>query len=526
MTPPVAMWNRSPLWSLVVSAALAIVAAALRTSQSRESLWADELHTAWCASGTLAEVAQRAAIGNQSPLFFWLEWALSRLLGESELVLRLPSLAAGSLVPVAMFWLAWRWTTSSGVGLVVAALVVVDPLAIFFATEARPYALVQLLAVVHVGLFAEMAARPTAWLRIAFVAGAMLLFYLHYTAALLILAELAWWGLMGWTQPAATRYRWTQLLADLGLTAALCLPALGNLQGIFARREHWAAFVPRRPIWEVFDLLPWSASALFVLAAIVIDAARGRPNDEPRTAFRLLALCWLLVPVGLAWLTTATDVARLFFPRYLAASAPAAMLLAALCIDLAPGRWAKFTVGAGIVVAAIWTSGIAEQLSANGRVIDSREEDWRGAVAWLNEQLPEQPYLVLVASGLIEADALGQPHDPLLEDYCLLPVNSLYRLRADPVDLIPLTYRDAGKLFLETQERIRTRNGAWLIVRGTAERAEHVAGRAIADLERKESVIGGDDWKTIKQQSFGRVQVLLIRPSNSDPHPRLLTPAR
>src|SRR6478752_5310680 len=131
-------------WPLLAAFVLTLAAAALRLWQARESLWLDELHTAWCAEGALGEVTSRAAIGNQSPFFFWLEWLLIWVMGPSELSLRLPSILAGSLLPVAVFWLAARWA-SSGAGLLAAGLVAIDPQTIFYATEARPSALVQLL---------------------------------------------------------------------------------------------------------------------------------------------------------------------------------------------------------------------------------------------------------------------------------------------------------------------------------------------------------------------------------------------
>src|SRR5688500_20002269 len=88
---------------LALTAIVAIIGlgAVLRLWQARESLWLDELHTAWCALGTPSQITPRAMAGNQSPLFFWLEWLLVRALGASELVLRLPSLVAGIGLPAA-----------------------------------------------------------------------------------------------------------------------------------------------------------------------------------------------------------------------------------------------------------------------------------------------------------------------------------------------------------------------------------------------------------------------------------------
>src|SRR4051794_14964681 len=95
-------------WPLVTAVGIGVVALALRIPPLGDSLWLDELHTAWCAIGPLDEVASRAALGNQSPVFFGLEWLLVGVVGESEVALRLPSLLAGTLLPLAVFLLARR----------------------------------------------------------------------------------------------------------------------------------------------------------------------------------------------------------------------------------------------------------------------------------------------------------------------------------------------------------------------------------------------------------------------------------
>src|SRR5262245_40225438 len=142
MTQPSALANSIPRWQLAAILAVTLLGTAWHIWIARGSLWVDELHTAWCTRGSETGVAPRAAIGNQSPPFFWLEWALVQLFGEHEWALRLPSLIAGSLLPLALCWLAWRWTNQGLVALTAAALVLIDPLSNFFATEARPYALV------------------------------------------------------------------------------------------------------------------------------------------------------------------------------------------------------------------------------------------------------------------------------------------------------------------------------------------------------------------------------------------------
>jgi hypothetical protein len=488
----------------------------LRLIQVHDSLWVDELHTAWCAGGSLAEVAQRAAIGNQSPLYFWFMWLLTRLLGASELTLRLPSLVAGSLLPLAVYWVCWRWIRMPIAGLVAAALVAIDPMSIFYATEARPYALVQVLAVVHVAIVAELFERPTMWLRAAVVVGAALLFHLHYTTALLLVAELVYWVVASALAPHEVRYRWPAAVIDASLVLLACLPALPNLLAIFDRRGNWASFVEQRPLLELFDVLPWSLSAVFVLAAVVMGlvwrrqtaqfhndggsrselAAQVRDSSLSTECSVLgtqqLALCWLLVPLCLAWVLTVTDVARLFFPRYLVASAPAAFILVACCVALAPWRWARFFVGALVIAVASWNW-----------TPHSRQEDWRGAIAWLNEQRADAPHPVLVYSGLIESDELVQPHDRLLEDYCLYPVTSLYRVNADRGELVPLPVNHPAHLAPPARELVTRHGGAWVVIRGSDRAATLV-------LKQVQGALKGSGHIR-SQNRFGNVHVALVK---------------
>lgn len=502
-----------PRWSLALVSAFVLLGAVLRIWQARESLWVDELHTAWCAGGSFAEVAPRAAIGNQSPLFYWLQWLLLQF-GRSEFTLRLPSLLAGTLLPLALYCLAWRWTRSNLVALAAAALVVVDPRSIFYATEARPYALLELLAALHVAVFLALLARPSMWLRIAFVLGAGLLFHLHYTSALLIAAEIAYW-LLARCIDGAARYKLWWLLIDLFYLGVLASPAIWNIVAIAGRRENWERFILQRPASDILLLLPWSALVLFVL--VDVDAlltqctsphSESKLRDETRVLF---ATVWLLVPLTLAWLLTATDVARLFATRYVLVSAPAAILVAALVTRLPPWPHTRLSLAFVMVGLAVWSSAIIPQFSADGRVIAERREDWRSAIQWLNQQLPGTRLPILVRSGLIESDALRGKHDPLLEDYCLLPVTGLYRLQAKGEDLVALPYSAAWRLESDTLQLVRERGGFWLVNRASEKASKSLEQRLIAVLEAAEPRRRArPKWRVVKSKSFGNVQIRKI----------------
>ncbi len=496
-------------WPLLTAIGISLVGLALRIAPLGESLWLDELHTAWCAVGPLDEVASRAALGNQSPVFYWLQWLLIGVLGENELTLRLPSLIAGSLLPLAVFLLARRWQADIA-GLTAATLIAVDPWSIFYATEARPYASLQLLAVIHVALTAELVVKPTLTMRLSWVGVAALLFHWHYTAALFLAAEVLFLLAACLASRSETTYRWPALLGDLALLAVLCSPALFNIRHIYAHRENWAAFIEQNPLWDApaWTALPGWLWWLLIPAAVIGWAARRRLQQPPISPKPLwLTALWLLIPIILAWLATTTDIARLFFPRYVVAALPAAALFAGLCIQLIPWRWARLSLALVTVGIAIWANDIAYQIQQDGRIATNRNEDWRGCVAWLNERVATDGFPIFVYSGYIEADELTQPHDELLDEYCLSPVNSLYPLDVAPSDMFPLPMHQPGRLPQPGEMLTVHRGGCWVVVRGNKNFGQSVVMQVNATLSGSAA---NSNWEVKEARSFGKVQALQL----------------
>jgi len=264
-------------------------------------------------------------------------------------------------------------------------------------------------------------------------------------------------------------------------------------------------------LWEIFAWWPCALYFGYVMAALIIDRGRNRqPIGDEWWSFAGLLVLWLIVPTFIAWTATQTNFAHLFFPRYLISCSLAAILLAACCAGLPRDRWSRLIVSIAIFASALGSSGIIAQVRHDGRLIGDRAEDWRRAVAWLNEHLSQASYPVLVASGLIEADGLRQPHDPFLDDYCLLPATSLYPLMVDRGDLIPLPMREPGRLDQTTEIIVAHRGGAWLVVRGTRELGERIAARIVVSLNGSNVPGTNMRWRIKEAKSFGRVQVLLL----------------
>ena len=136
------------------------LAAAARLIAIGEPLWVDELHTTWAVTGDWQDLLRRAAQGNQSPLYFAVVRPFVLLLGPSEFAVRLPSFLAGVLLVPAVYY-ATRQIVGDGKAAVFAALLVaIDRTSLFYGHEARVYAVLQLLGVLHVTVFHRLWTSP------------------------------------------------------------------------------------------------------------------------------------------------------------------------------------------------------------------------------------------------------------------------------------------------------------------------------------------------------------------------------
>jgi mannosyltransferase len=477
----------SSSWNWMILAAITALAIVLRLWQIHESLWVDELHTSWCLQAGFDQVAQRAALGNQSPLYFWFLWGVTRLCGEGEFTLRLPSFLAGIALP-GMTWLLVRrlgLDAKAEVAAILAALLIsVDHTSIFYATEARPYALVELLGSVSLYLAME-AIRGGSISRIALVAALATLFYLHYTTALYIAALLTCFFAYSVIDQRGQAGRWKTWLAMGGATLVLGLPATFQLLNIASRRGNWSFFVDGYTGAEVYI-------ALVVLLALW-------PRLPPVGMLLGAAVC--LAPALLAWGLTWWDLVPLFHTRYIVATTPVLWASIAAAGQVADHPRVRQVASVAIAAAAIWWSGIVENCLTHGKPLLDRQESWRSAIAAANIEHQQHPqWKILVHSGLIETDALRDHPTAALREYGLLPVRALYKLNAADNDLIPLPMTQPEQLTAETREAVLRAGGAIVLLRQSADQAEAIAKEL-------------DSFGIIKRQSFGGVQVIAFEVS-------------
>ncbi|MBI1390034.1 MAG: hypothetical protein GC154_16455 [bacterium] len=144
-------------------------------------LWIDEAYSALMARLPFGEIHRRMIYDAGPPLYYDLLHVWRMLFGESELALRTMSLLFALLTTALLYGIALRFLNRTAARWT-AAVWVVHPLSIYYATEARNYTLLTALAAAYVWLLLEYAIHRRPYALPAIAAVLAISVYNHNTA--------------------------------------------------------------------------------------------------------------------------------------------------------------------------------------------------------------------------------------------------------------------------------------------------------------------------------------------------------
>ena len=386
--PPPVRWR-----DLLIIAAIAALAAAWQID--RKPIWLDEAVSWDMASRPPADLAAKTAADIHPPLYYLALSAWARTFGDSLIGLRSLSAVATIGSALLLYLLARRWLPPSA-AFFTALAYAISPHTVYFAQEARMYALAALLvlsATVSYRRWLESGATRTADLT-AYGLAAAAAMYTHYATALALAAMAA--HLVFICRPGRPAVlRW--IAANLG-AALIYLPWMPTAATQIFRGQAWRqavtlADLPRYAVEAVFQLefglyqFPhfglWPYTFVAALAAaglfgVALALRRGHARATERDWFLVLMV---VAPLLLA-LFAQLRSGYLSLPRYLAYLLPFVVLL------LARGLTTAFRppVGAAAVLALA-----ALQLPALGHYYrqPTRDYDPAPVIEFLQARLRE-----------------------------------------------------------------------------------------------------------------------------------------
>ena len=484
-----------------------------------DGLWLDELHTAWTTGNGWSTLWERAFAGNQSGWYFGLVWIVRGVLGDSVLALRAVSIAADTLLILVTAHLTWSWTRST-VGTCLAAwLIATDSQFVFYGTEARTYALVQLVSVIQVLTFWSWLSRfrsteallgtnrPIRWRGSGLLLSVVtaMLFALHSTSVWLPLAEVIFF--MGcWFVnrfQVATNLDWqgawkSAILIAL-LTALFCVPALMEANSIFGRRNNWLPVSSGAMLLKEFrwPILLWLVLPMILVAIVgafegtMATQWRGTQFSQRNFGRTLFVLMWALVPIGSVWLLDHWQIAPLALSRYTLVGSAALPIFCGLCASTPRNGFGRWAVAGTLIGSSLFHSPLIHALGQHPMSVQLRFEDWHSPIAEINNRADKQTHPVILFANLIEDVQAFERTDGAFQEYLLFPIQGL--------DRVETTHRKIMSAPTLTRPHFRHRDiqlmqeqgGGWLIIRADADTANLL--QEITDELR--------DWPTRPEQS-------------------------
>lgn len=460
-----------------------------------ESLWVDELHTSWTVNGkSLFEIALRAWLGNQLPVWFLFESLVRHGFGESELSLRAISMISHLATMTIAAWVVAN--TPAGfrmsAALVCLSWMILDSFAIFYATEARPYATLRLAAIMSVCGLGQ--GKPSALVKNWSYGCALMASLMHPVGLLIPFGYLAGkcWNRV---DREATPRLWL-----VAFTIA-AIPSFCLMLQVFPNRHDWSGDWSDVAISKLFDIGPLYPSCLFSIGVVAIDRYLKRTsNEEPQSTLSPM-IVFFTAPILLAFLVNGLASAPLVSHRYLFPFTAGAAILPALIlarVSESSLRWigTAFLVGWAIVANPTWRSRLNE-----GRAVQDRfaNEDWRGATALLNERLESQRMTtVYVRANLYECDRYAFSADAAEREYCVLPSLSLYRLKAEKIHTVPVPSSAELLPRLELRSAFQVGETSYLVARGTENSNKLYVDAFVTKLQSEGVAIG------VKRHAFGK----------------------
>ncbi|WP_431269877.1 glycosyltransferase family 39 protein [Dankookia sp. P2] len=378
------------------AATITLLGLALRLHQIGEaSLWSDEAFSAWWIHKPLGYLwTDGLVIETTPPLYYSLLKVWAGMFGDGDAALRLFSAAAGTATIPVVFLLGLE-IAGPVVGLVAAMLFAMAPMQIYFAQEARVYALLPLafaLALLgllrFVGSADHRGAQADRGALALYAAGMLVLLYAHATSVFTAAALASCGGLVLLRTPRKRAALRPFILAHLAigvLALPLAIPILAqagrhdlswikppDLIGLLSLADHLVVdpVTPLR-LFRLASIL--SLAAMSLLVALAVPLLR---------ADRRLALLLAGVPGSFLVATILLSyVSPFLIPRIVIWMGVPLSLLAAMALVGPAPRWIRacFALAyAGCILVGL-----------NGVYVRtlSEKEDWRGLMANLLPRL-------------------------------------------------------------------------------------------------------------------------------------------
>ncbi|MFW6153090.1 MAG: glycosyltransferase family 39 protein [Halobacteriota archaeon] len=397
-------------WELILAV---VVGAVLRLHRlGAESLWIDEVFTVSMATEfSLRELLfEVPTFEPHPPLYNALMWGWVGLTGTSEAMVRLPSVAF-SIATIPVLYLLVRRLFDRPTAAVATLLLAISPLQIWYAQEARMYALLVLLTVVSAYLLLRLVESYDRRVAVVYVLVGALLGYTHVYGLFVLLAQGLFAAWVGYRPAASTGWTVRRVGGLYGAIGLLTAPWTGLLVHRTLAPERyppdvmaWLGPPDAAALVETFSLFAFGTTSttrpysvlshppepfVLVVALTLVFVGGfytlGAFDDHRRSL--LFATLWTVVPVVVPFALSFV-IQPMYELRYVIVAAPAFLVLVSLGVSVISLRHVRYGLLGLVVVGML--------IPLPGYYAESHKDQWEDAADLVEASVDSDDVIIVV----------------------------------------------------------------------------------------------------------------------------------
>jgi hypothetical protein len=443
--------DRRFVWGYV---AFAIYTLALAASIStwfialRAPLWVDETGGYWQIVAGFSEIWPRHFLTLSSPEYACILWLSTKLIGTSEVALRIPSILA-MLGAVYLLYLAARELFDRDIAIIAAIVFCLNPVVAFEAIDARPYAFAVLVTNAAILILFRLRRNNSNWLAALFgIAAACIVWFQFLYIDILPALLLCFFAI----KQCDRKTFWKQFAIALTAFTLTFLPVIPLMLFLFrTSKTHVVEVTPnlQNLLWT---LAPGWLLIVFCACGFIafLDHAAGPRHDSSNRfeTWRLLLCASLaLIPILILYgVSVGTSVHPFSPPRHRLDAIPGIALCWAFFLSRFRSRISRLLFCIALVTVTAWS----QFSSPLAKLHDST---WKYALEYAEKNAGADDAPVVICSDFPEADYSTMPPDSdSAKGSKLFAQLSYYKLSV-PVVPMPRTLNDeairVGSSFLQ-----------------------------------------------------------------------------
>jgi hypothetical protein len=402
----------------------------------RAPLWLDETCSYWQIVAGFSKIMSRQIVF--FPAYSYILWFSTKIIGSSEIALRVPSILA-MFGAVYLLYLAARELFDRDVSLIATIIFCLHPIVVFAAIDVRSYAFAALATNVSILIVFRLRHNDSNWLAALFGLSAAWIVWFHYLFATILPALVLCFFVI---KAGDRKTLWRQFGVAMVAFALAFLPVIPRLLYLFRTSgSHVFETAPSvmAPPWTLAPGEPWVVVGLIAFAMAALAAVGGTRFSRKihlEGWHILLCLSLALIPLLILYGVSVATSLHVFSHRYRLIAVPGISLCWAKLFSVIRPRAARSVLCLGLVA-------VTAYLSYNSPSSGQHLYSWKYALQAVEMSASTDKAPVLICSDLPEADYETMPLDSAKESSLFAPL-SYYRLSV-PVVPLPRALNDEAR---------------------------------------------------------------------------------